>query len=138
MKKCSILLSAFGSLIMTGCFHNPNLMVQDAKISFTEKTVSIIVKNNGKGNAGTHFTYIEINQVGVAGSEKPQSQYSANVTGILAGRTWSSGVIPFSAFSSPRGLDLSRLTTGNLVVRVDAKNMVAESNERDNIYDVNH
>ena len=137
MKKYSILLSAIVFLVLTGCTRKPNLVVQNAAIDFAARTVTITVKNNGNGNAGAHLTYIEINQVGVADAAKPQSQYSANVSGIAAGSSWSSGPIPFSRFSSPRGLDLSSLTTANLVVRADAKNMVAESNESDNIYDAN-
>ena len=102
------------------------------------KTVNVKVKNIGDKDAGSHLTYIEINEVGAADTIKPQSQYSANVSGIPAGSSWSSGPIAFSSFSSPRGLDLSTLTTVNLVVRADAKNMVKESNEGDNIYDATH
>jgi subtilase family serine protease len=135
MKKYYILLVAISILVLAGCV--PNLVVQSAKIDFTAKTVDVTVMNNGNKDAGAHLTYIEINQVGVADSAKPQSQYSAKVDGIKAGSSWISGPIPFSSFSSPRGLDLFNLTAANLVVRVDAKNMVEESNENDNIYDVN-
>jgi hypothetical protein len=137
MKKYSILLSALGFLVLTGCTPKPNLVVQNAAIDFATRTVSITVANNGTANAGGHLTYIEINQVGAAETTKPQSQYSADVSGIPAGNSWNSGPIPFSSFSSPRGLDLSSLTAANLVIRVDAKNMVEESNESDNIYDAN-
>jgi hypothetical protein len=136
MKKYSILLLAIGFSVLTGC--KPNLRVQTAEIDFETKTVTITEENNGNKDAGAHLTYIEINRVGVANDAKPQSQYSANVPSITAGSSWSSGAIPFSKFSSPRGLDLSSLTTANLVVRVDAKNMIRESNESDNIYDANH
>lgn len=115
----------------------PNLVVQSATIDFATRTVSVTVKNDGNGNAGAHLTYIEINQVGAAEAAKPQSQYSASVSGVAAGGSWSSGPIPLGRFSSPRGFDLSSLTTANLVVRADAKNMVEESNESDNIYDAN-
>jgi len=151
MKKYSILLSAIGFLVLTGCAPNStpvvptatpvapkaNLVVQNAAIDFAARTVSITVKNNGNENARAHLTYIEINRVGAADAAKPQSQYSANVSGIAAGSSWSSGSIPFSSFSSRSGLDLSSLTSANLVVRVDAKNMVEESNEGDNIYNAN-
>jgi hypothetical protein len=136
MKKYLIPLLAISFLGLTGCA--ANLVVQDATIDFSTKTVDITVKNIGNKNAGPHLTYIEINEVGAPDAVKPQSQFSANVPGIEAGSFWSSGPIPFSRFSSPRGLDLSTLTTANLVVRADAKNMVKESNESDNIHDANH
>ena len=136
MKRYSILLLAISFLGLTGCA--ANLVVEDATIDFSTKTVNITVKNIGNKNAGAHLTYIEINDVGAADAVKPQSQFSANVSGITAGGSWNSGPVPFSSFSSPRGLDLSTLTTANLVVRADAKNMVKESNEGDNIYDANH
>jgi hypothetical protein len=136
MKNYSVLLLAISFLGLTGCA--ANLVVQDAAIDFSTQAVNVSVKNIGNKNAGQHLTYIEINEVGAADAVKPQSQFSANVSGIPAGSSWSSGSIPFNSFSSPRGLDLSTLTTANLVVRADAKNMVKESNEGDNIYDANH
>ena len=136
MKNYSVLLLAISFLGLTGCA--ANLVVQDPTIDFSTQTVNGTVKNIGNKNAGQHLTYIEINEVGAADAVKPQSQFSANVSGIPAGSSWSSGSIPFNSFSSPRGLDLSTLTTANLVVRADAKNMVKESNEGDNIYDANH
>ena len=136
MKNYSVLLLAISFLGLTGCA--ANLVVQDAAIDFSTQAVNVTVKNIGNKNAGQHLTYIEINEVGAADALKPQSQFSANVSGIPAGSSWSSGSIPFNSFSSPRGLDLSTLTTANLVVRADAKNMVKESNEGDNIYDANH
>ena len=136
MKNCSVLLLAISFWGLTGCA--ANLVVQDATIDFSTQAVNVTVKNIGNKNAGQHLTYIEINEVGAADAVKPQSQYSANVSGIPAGSSWNSGSIPFNSFSSPRGLDLSTLTNANLVVRADAKNMVKESNEGDNIYDANH
>ncbi len=136
MKKNLILLVAISLLGLLGCA--PNLIVRNATIDFPAKTVEVEVANIGRRNAGPHLTYIEINEVGAAATVKPQSQYSASVSGINAGDSWNSGTISFSRFSSPRGLDLNILTTANLVVRADAKNMVKESNENDNIYDVNH
>lgn len=136
MKKYSVLLLTIGFSVLTGC--KPNLIVQSAAIDFGAKTVSITEKNNGKKEAGAHLTYIEINQVGVADAAKPQSQYSVHVPVIAADSSWSSGAISFGSFSSPRGLDILSLTTANLVVRADAKNMVKESNESDNVYDANH
>ena len=136
MKNYSVLLLAISFLGLTGCA--ANLVVQDPTIDFSTQTVNVTVKNIGNKNAGQHLTYIEINEVDAADAVKPQSQFSANVSGIPAGSSWSSGSIPFNSFSSPRGLDLSTLTTANLVVRADAKNMVKESNEGDNIYDANH
>lgn len=136
MKKYFILLVAISFSGLLGC--NPNLVIRDAKIDFSAKNVAVEVSNIGRKSAGAHLTYIEINGVGAADAAKPQSQYSASVSGIYVGDSWYSGLIPFSSFSSPRGLDLTTLTTANLVVRADAKNMVKESNERDNIYDANH
>lgn len=139
MKKCIIMMLVAISVGCTpGCGTKPNLVVKKATISFDVNTVTVEVANIGDGDAGTHLTYIEINQVGVADSEKPQSQYSAEVSGIAAGDTWNSGPIPFGEFSSPRGLDLDSLTSANLVVSADAKDLVSESNESDNVYDRNH
>jgi len=136
MKNYLVLLLAISFLGLAGCA--ANLVVQDPTIDFSTQTVNVTVKNIGNKNAGQHLTYIEINEVDAADAIKPQSQFSANVSGIPVGSSWSSGSIPFNSFSSPRGLDLSTLTTANLVVRADAKNMVKESNESDNIYDANH
>ena len=137
MKKYFILLTAISLSGLLGC--RPNLAVRPpVKIDFTAKTIEVEVANVGRGNAGAHLTYIEINQVDAPASAKPQSQYSATVSGISAGGSWNSGVIRFSDFSSPRGLNLNTLTTANVVVRADAKDDVKESNEADNIYDANH
>jgi hypothetical protein len=138
MKKYLLLLVAISFLVFTGC--TPNLVPQEATIAFTEKTVAITIKNIGNKAAGEQLTYIEFNRVGVPDAAKPESQYSVTVPGIAAGGSWSSGPIPFRYFSFPRGLDLNTLnslTTVNLVVRVDAKDMVKESNETDNLYDAN-
>lgn len=136
MTYRSVLIAAVSIFGLAGCA--PNLVVRDANIDFSAQTVDIVVANIGKKNAGQHLTYIEINDVAAPESAKPQSQYSANVPGIPAGSSWSSGPVAFSSFSSPRGLDLSTLTSANLVVRADAKNMVKESNESDNTYDADH
>lgn len=114
-----------------------NLIVQNAIVNFATKTVTFTEKNTGTKNAGPHLTYVEINTVNAAAIDKPQSQYSVNVPGIAAGATWSPAVpIPFSRFSTRPGINLSTLTRANLVVTADAKNMVQESNENDNVYNV--
>lgn len=137
MKKHFILLTAISLSGLLGC--RPNLVVQPpVKIDFAAKTIEVEVANVGRGNAGPHLTYIEINQVDAPASAKPQSQYNATVSGISASSSWNSGAIPFSKFSSRSGLNLNTLTTANVVVRADAKNEVKESNEADNIYDANH
>jgi len=140
MKNYLVLLLAISFLGLVGCTGEPNLVVEEVVVDFTEgaQTVEVTVKNKGNEDAGQHFTYIEINEVGAADAVKPQSQFSANVSGIPAGSLWSSGPIPFAIFSSPRGLVLSTLSTANVVVRVDAKDLVKESNEGDNIYDAIH
>jgi len=122
MKKYFVLPLAFALAGLTGCA--PNLVVRSAAIDFGAKTVDVSVKNTGNADAGAHLTYVEINAVDAPGSAKPQSQYSAQVSGIAAGSSWNSGPIPFGSFSSPRGLDLFTLTSANLVVRADAKDMV--------------
>ena len=136
MNARSLLPVASTVLSLAGC--KPNLVVQDATIDFAAKTVAVTVKNIGNAGAGAHLTYIEINAFGAPASDKPQSQYTATVAGIPAGGTWMSGPVPFSSFSSPRGLDLNTLTAANLVVRADAKGNVAESDETDNIHDADH
>jgi hypothetical protein len=150
MKKSSILISVIviSLFALVGCQPTPtptptpmpNLVVQNATIDFAAKTVSITEENNGNADAGEHLTYIEINLVDAADALKPQCQYSLNVPSIAAGSTWSSDLIPFTDFSCPverGGGDLSILTTANLVVTADAKGMVEESNESDNIFDNN-
>lgn len=137
MKKFFILPIALGLLMLAaGC--KPNLKVQSATIDFTAKTVNVTVANDGAANAGSQYTYIEINEVGAAAALKPQSQYSANVPAIAAGASWNSGPIPFSSFSIRNLPDINAMTTANLAVTADAKNMVDESNETDNVSDVNH
>ena len=91
MKRYSILLLAISFLGLTGCA--ANLVVEDATIDFSTKTVNITVKNIGNKNAGAHLTYIEINDVGAADAVKPQSQFSATVSGITAGGSWNSGPV---------------------------------------------
>lgn len=120
-----------------GCSNGPNLVVGDTEVDFSAQTVSVEVKNTGDTDADAHLTYIEINEVGVDSSQTPQTQYSAEVSGIPKGASWSSGAIPFAAFSQPRGLDLSTLTSANLLVHADAKGMVEECNENDNTLDTN-
>lgn len=136
MKKFLIPILTISILGLSGCA--ANLVVENAMIDFTAKTVNVKVKNIGNKDAGPHLTYIEINEVGAPDAVTPQSLFSVNVAGITAGSSWSSGSIPFSVFLSPRGLNLSTFSTANLVVRADAKNMVKESNEDDNIYNANH
>lgn len=137
MKKYLLLPLAIAFLALAGC--TPNLVVQNAGVEWGPKTVHFTEKNIGNGNAGPHLTYVEINRVGAPNSAKPQSQYSVNVPAIAAGDSWSSPDIPLGSFSPPRGLDILSLTPGtaNLVIRADAKNMVKESNESDNVLDIN-
>ncbi|MGE0085395.1 MAG: CARDB domain-containing protein [Desulfococcaceae bacterium] len=118
----------------------PNLIVNEASIDFFTKTVNFTIKNVGNGDAGEHLVYVEINDIAASQSDKPQSQWSTTISELRADDSWSSGDIPFSNFSCPpeRGLDIHSLTSANLVVRADAKNMVEESNESDNIYNANH
>lgn len=159
MKKYLSLLSVIGLLALIGCtpiaptpiaptliaptlIAMPNLVIQTARFDRTTSTVSIKETNNGGADAGAHLTYIEINLVGVSDVSKPQCQYSLDVSSIAAGSIWSSDPIPFTEFSCPaaRGsLDPSSLLpeTANLVVIADAKNMVKEINESDNISDTN-
>jgi hypothetical protein len=137
MKKRIIVLLAMSWMGLVGC--KPNLVIKTKPvIDFTAKTIEVEVANIGKGPAGSHLTYIEINDINAPDSRKPQAQFGANVSGIAAGEAWNSGAIPFSKFSSTRGLDLNSLTTANVVVRADAKNMVKETNEADNVYDADH
>jgi len=134
MNKYFIVPVVISLLGILGC--RPNLVVKpDPEVNYGTKTVKISVSNIGKKTAGTQLTYIEINAVDASESDKPQSQFSISVPAIDAGDKWVSDEIHFSKFSSPRGLDLMTLAEMNLVVRADAKNMVKESNEQDNVYD---
>ena len=109
-----------------------------ATIDFSARTVQVLIGNIGTGYAGPQDTEIEINEVTAADDLKPQSHYAKRVPGIGPGLSWFSGPIPFDAFLSPRGLQLDRLARANLVVRVDGKDVVKESDERDNLYDADH
>ncbi len=136
MKKLSILMLAVGLFVLTGC--KPNLKVKKAKLDFDADQVSYTEKNTGWAKAGPHLTYIEINKIGAAASAKPQSQYSVRVPAIGPLGTWSSGPICLSKFSTRGDIDLLALGHANLVIRVDAKDVVDEYNENDNVYDQDH
>lgn len=137
MKNHPFYFTSLAFTIFAGCA--PNLIVKTAMIHFDTQTVDVTLQNIGNKAAPPHLTYVEINAVGAPDASKPQSQFSWNVaTEIPPGGTLDSNAIPFSSFSSPRGLNLSTLTALNLVVRADAKNMVQESNENDNILDRNY
>ncbi|NIM20493.1 MAG: hypothetical protein GTO51_09725 [Candidatus Latescibacteria bacterium] len=139
MKKYLVLLLCVAVLTAAGC-KKPDLVVQDVHVDFDANTVTIRVGNVGDANAGEHLTYIEINRVSASDAAKPETQYSANVSSVPVGTAWDSGPIPFSKFSPRRGstIDLGSLTEANVVVRADAKGMVDEKNENNNVYDANH
>jgi hypothetical protein len=136
MKNLAIPLLILFILPAAGC--KPDLIVKEANINFTDKAVRVEIANIGNGDAGHHLTYIEINQVDSPDSAKPEAQFSADIPGIVKGGVWDSGAIPFSRFSTRPGIDLNSLTTANLVVRADAKDMVVESNENNNLHDADH
>jgi len=136
MKKCLILLMAIYLLGLTGCL--PNLKPRTPAISFAQDNIRIKILNSGFERAESHLTYIEINEVGASDSAKPQSQYSVRVPVIHRWDSWTSEVIPFSSFSARPGINLQTLTQANVVIRVDAKDMVEETKETDNVYDANH
>jgi len=136
MRNLAIPLLIVLLFLSAGC--KPDLVVKEANINFTDKAVRVRIANIGSRDAGRHLTYIEINQVTSPESAKPESQFSADVPGIVRGGVWDSGPIPFSRFSSRPGIDLNSLTKANLVVRADAKDMVVESNENNNLHDADH
>ena len=136
MKGRVALFIAVTALSVAGC--RADLVVKDAQIDFDAKVARVIVANVGCADAGDHLTYIEINQVDSPDSAKPEAQHIAKVAGIAKGSDWESGDIPFSSFSTRSGIALDSLTTANLVVRADAKDMVKESDEDNNLYDANH
>jgi len=137
MNKCITLMLAISLLVLAGCC--PDLVVKPKpEIDFSAKTVRIHISNVGLKEAGSQLTYIEINALDAPDSAKPQSQYSITVPPIGIWKTWSSEPITFSDFSMPRGLNLMTLTSANLVIRADAKNMVDEcGKENNNVYDEN-
>jgi hypothetical protein len=135
MKKIIFPICAVLLTLLTACA--PNLVIQSAKIDFDQDKVNFTEKNKGSRDAARHMTYVEINRVGAPVSSTPQSQYRLWIPALRAGDTWSSGDIPMANFSSPKGLDLASLTTANLVVRADAKGMVREISENDNLFDEN-
>jgi len=95
----------------------------------------VTVKNIGDERAGEHLTYIEINSTNATDRDKSQSQFTLDVPALDPGESKVYGNISFDSFSSDRGLNISSLNSANLVVHVDAKDMVAECNESDNLYD---
>jgi hypothetical protein len=136
MKKYLVILMAIYLLVLSGCL--PNLKPRKPVIDFTQDFIRIKVCNGWFGHADPQLTYVEINEVGAAETAKPQSQYIAHVPDIAGWHSWSSENIPFDRFSTRPGIDLASLTTANVVVRVDAKEMVKETKEDDNLYDANH
>ncbi len=136
MKMFILAFLAMVVLISAGC--KPDLVVESAEIDFDAQIVNVIIANIGDKDAGNHLTYIEINQVDAPHSAKPEAQYRANISGIAKGETWDSGPISFDKFSTRPTIDLNSLITANLVVRADAKDMVKESDENNNLYDANH
>ena len=136
MKKYIVLLMAIYLLVLTGCM--PNLKPRKPMVSLLHDNIQIKICNTGLGHAGSQLTYIEINDVNAPASVKPQSQYTVRVPAIKRWSSWKSNVIPFGSFSTPSGINLQTMTKANVVVNVDAKMMVKESNEKDNIYDANH
>ena len=98
-------------------------------------SVKILVLNNGKGDAGEHLTLIEIHKVNAGANDTPISQYTAEVPQIGAGESFIIGPIKFADFSPSQGTKkINTLTAIKIVVIVDAKNVVKESNENDNVY----
>lgn len=146
MKKLLGLLSVIGLMSLSGCgpASMPNLLVQSADPlptgtpTPTPTSISITEINNGNASAGAHLTYVEVNQLNVPAAVDPQCQYSLAVPEIAAGGTWTQTVL-FTAIKQgcpaerggPAILDLSN---ADLVIRVDVKNQVDESNEGDNVY----
>ena len=126
------------ALCASGTASGQNLTVEDVAVNFAQQIIKIAVQNTGANDAGEHLTYVEINSLGVSDTAKPQSQYTIAVPGIGAGESWSSGSISFDDFSTRNGFDLSELAAGNIVVTADAKQQVKETNEEDNIADLNH
>jgi hypothetical protein len=136
MKKKLVLLVAIASTGLLGCM--PNLRPTKVSPNFYQDSIKIVVSNTGLKRAGEQLTYIEINEIGAPDSAKPQCQYSAKVPPINGWGSWDSGIIRFQDFSCRPGIDLMTLRRANVVVRVDAKDMVKESNENDNVYNANH
>lgn len=134
MKKYIVLLTAVCLLGLAGCL--PNLQPRKPMVSLDQDNIRIKVVNVGLKQAGPQLTYIEINDVNAV--KKPQTQYIARVPAINALGSWKSDLIPFSSFSNPSGINLQAMTEANVVVNVDAKDMVDECNENDNIYDEDH
>ena len=113
----------------------PNLVAQNVSIDFAAKTVNVTVKNIGNQRANEHLTYIEINSTDATDRDKPQSQLILQVPALEAGESKVYENISFNTFGTSGGLNFSSLECGNLVVHVDAKNVVTESIEVDNLYD---
>ena len=134
MKKYCVLLMAISLVGLAGC--QPNLVVSKVDCC-AGGMIAVTIANRCLKTAGPQLTYIEINNVDAADSDKPQTQYQARVPQIKPLGRWLSEAISFDKFSNPSGIDLMTLPRLNVVVRADAKNMVAESNENDNVYDAN-
>lgn len=137
MKNYCVLLMVISLVALAGCLPNLRVSYVNCSSCFSTDTIKVKITNTGLKAAGPQLTYIEINKVGAPNSEKPQTQYQVRVPQINPWGTWTSEAIPFSAFSNRGGINMAALTMGNVVVHADAKDMVAESNENDNVYDKN-
>jgi len=99
-----------------------------------ENIVKLQVVNIGKGKAGGQLTYIEIKKENAPANESPWLQYPVRVPPLGPGEAYDIGPIEFGEFSQGHGVEIQDLREFQLVVIVDAKNMVKESNEDDNIF----
>ncbi|MCP4573727.1 MAG: hypothetical protein GY838_15315 [bacterium] len=111
----------------------PDLAVTAAEFDSVARTVSVTVKNIGSAGAGEFLVYFEINQVGAPASAKPESQHTESVVGLARGAEVSFDDIPLGSFSERPSIDLSTLMHGVLVVSADAKDMVTECDESNNV-----
>jgi hypothetical protein len=127
-------------LACAGCAEKgpqPNLLLaMDPEVDLSARTINITILNNGQAIAGPHEILVELNSVDAKDNVKPQAQFTLQVPELRTGGSWTSGPLSFSTFTS-RGLDLASLSNVNVVVRVDAKDAVKESNEDDNLYNAN-
>lgn len=139
MKIFMVLFLAILALGMIGCKADLIVLDQPA-VDFEAKTIQVKIKNIGSADAGRHLTYVEISRVGLPASDTPESQATIWINEIKKGEVWTSEFMSYPSFSKRRGstIDLDNLTSAKIVVRADAKNMIEESNEDNNVYDQDH
>ena len=124
-------------LVVTGCCNKPDLTVDPlmptdiiwAAGEDGEKVVTnIVIKNIGHADAGEFMVYINAEEDPVSPSDRPQ--FREHIEGLSAGETMELGPFDFGPKATANNDYLANVKS--ILVLVDPKGMVSESNENNN------